>query len=69
MPDFATGKAVGEIVIDPQSGESGSQARDQRIHRNILESDRYPEISFVPDRVSRALPKANVHIPDSRQRS
>ena len=59
--DFASGKAAGEIVIDAQSGESRSQARDQRMHKNILESERYPEISFVPDRVSGALPKADVH--------
>ena len=59
--DFVNGKAAGEIVIDAQSGESGSQARDQRMHKNILESERYPEISFVPDRVSGALSKANVH--------
>lgn len=59
--DFATGKASGEIVIDAQSGESGSQARDQRMHKNILESGQYPEISFVPDRVAGSLAKANVH--------
>src|SRR6202008_2227584 len=45
--DFASAKAAGEIVIDAQSGQSGSQARDQRMHKNILESDRFPEISFV----------------------
>ncbi len=31
------------------------------MHKNILESERYPEVSFVPDRVSGALSKANVH--------
>jgi hypothetical protein len=59
--DFASGKAAGEIVIDAQSGQSGSQARDQRMHKNILESDRFPEISFVPDRVSGVLSNATVH--------
>src|SRR5579862_3219381 len=38
--DFATGKCSGEIVIDTQSGDSGSEARDKRMHHNILESDR-----------------------------
>jgi polyisoprenoid-binding protein YceI len=59
--DFSTGKASGEIVIDARSGESGSQARDERMHKNILESERYPEIAFVPDRVAGSLSKASVH--------
>jgi polyisoprenoid-binding protein YceI len=46
-----TGKASGEIVVDAASGQSGSQARDRRMHSNILESDRYPEIVFRPDRI------------------
>jgi polyisoprenoid-binding protein YceI len=49
--DPETGKAFGEIVVDAASGQSGSQARDRRMHSNILESDRYPEIVFRPDRI------------------
>ncbi len=49
--DPQSGKASGEIVIDAASGESGSPARDKRMHGSILESARYPEISFHPDRV------------------
>ena len=49
--DPATGKASGELVVDATSGESGSAARDHRMHQNILESGRYPEIVFRPDRV------------------
>ena len=49
--DPETGKASGEIVVDAASGESGSAARDKRMHANILESARYPEIVFRPDRV------------------
>ena len=59
--DFATHKSSGEIVIDAQSGDSGSSARDKRMHKNILESDRYPEIAFVPDHVDGTLAKASVH--------
>jgi len=49
--DPATGKIGGEVVVDAASGESGSQARDRRMHKNILESERYPEIVFTPDHV------------------
>jgi polyisoprenoid-binding protein YceI len=49
--DPATGKASGEVVVDAASGSSGSAARDRRMHQNILESAKYPEIVFRPDRV------------------
>src|SRR5580693_6491893 len=49
--DPASGKIAGEIVVDAKSGESGSGMRDHKMHREVLESDRYPEIAFHPDRV------------------
>lgn len=59
--DFATGKCSGEIVIDAQSGNSDSEARDRRMNKSVLESDKYPEIVFTPDHVEGSLAKANVH--------
>lgn len=53
--DPAGGKAGGELVVDARSGASGSGARDRRMHKNILESERYPEIIFTPDHVQGAL--------------
>jgi polyisoprenoid-binding protein YceI len=47
----ASGKLTGEIVVDAKSGESGSGMRDRKMHREVLESDRYPEITFRPDRI------------------
>ncbi len=49
--DTESGKAGGRIVVDAKSGESGSGGRDSRMHKNVLESAKYPEITFVPDRV------------------
>jgi polyisoprenoid-binding protein YceI len=49
--DPRSGKASGELVVDATSGESGSPARDKRMHAAILESAKYPEITFRPDRV------------------
>ena len=49
--DLASGKAEGELAVDAASGNSGSSARDSRMKKNILETDRFPEIVFRPDRV------------------
>ena len=43
------GKASGEIVVDTASGQSGSNARDSRMHKDILESKKFPEATFVAD--------------------
>jgi len=47
----ATGEASGLIVVDATSGESGEQTRDRRMHREVIESAKYPEITFRPSRV------------------
>jgi polyisoprenoid-binding protein YceI len=49
--DRESGKLSGEIVVDATSGDTGSGMRDQKMHKEVLESDRYPEISFRPDRL------------------
>jgi polyisoprenoid-binding protein YceI len=49
--DFPTTTVHGALVIDATSGQSGNNSRDRKMHREILESSRYPEIIFRPDRV------------------
>lgn len=49
--DPDSGQASGEIVVDVTSGASGSDARDRRMHQDILESQRFPEATFMPNRV------------------
>jgi polyisoprenoid-binding protein YceI len=46
-----SGKISGEIVLDAASAKTGIDARDNKMHKEIIESDKYPEISFTPDRV------------------
>ncbi len=49
--DPDTGAASGQLVIDAASGESGNESRDGRMKKSVLETGKYPEITFVPDRV------------------
>lgn len=49
--DPASASVSGEVVFDATGGHSGNDGRDQKMHKDVLESGRYPEISFRPDRV------------------
>ena len=49
------GKVSGQIVVDAGSGDSGSGMRDSKMHKEILESARYPEVAFRPDRIDGAV--------------
>lgn len=46
--DPSSGKISGAIVVDATSGESGNGGRDKKMHRDILESAKFPEITFTP---------------------
>ena len=50
--DPSTGVARGNVVVDATSGETGNKKRDRTMHRDVLQSERYPEITFAPSRVT-----------------
>ena len=53
--DAATGKASGELLVDARTGASGNDSRDRKMHKDILESQRFPDVVFRPDRVEGKL--------------
>jgi len=53
--DPATSKAAGEIVVDASSGQSGNGSRDKKMHKEVLESNRFTDIVFRPNRVEGAV--------------
>jgi polyisoprenoid-binding protein YceI len=54
--DPTTGNASGSLIVDATSGESGNNSRDQRMHRGILESPKFPDIIFRPDHIEGKVP-------------
>jgi polyisoprenoid-binding protein YceI len=56
--DPTSGAASGLMVVDAASGETGNKKRDRTMHRDVLQSGRYPEITFTPTRlVGNVLPQ------------
>ena len=50
-----SGTARGEILVPATSGESGNEGRDKKMHKDVLESAQYQDISFNVDRVEGKL--------------
>jgi polyisoprenoid-binding protein YceI len=50
--DSSTGSARGLAVVDATSGDSGNTGRDHKMNQEVLESQRYSEITFTPTRMS-----------------
>ena len=49
--DTATGKAQGELVVDMLSAQSGNSSRDKNMHKDVLQTSKFAEATFVPSRV------------------
>jgi polyisoprenoid-binding protein YceI len=48
----STGTAQGEIAVDLATGESGNHSRDSHMQKDVLESDKYPQAIFHPEKVT-----------------
>lgn len=46
--DPANGKAGGEVIVDVASGNTGGGARDRKMHKEVLETTRFPIAVFTP---------------------
>jgi polyisoprenoid-binding protein YceI len=53
--DPQTGAAQGEVIVDVPSGQSGSQARDTKMQKEVLESEKYPQAIFHPEKVTGSI--------------
>ena len=56
--DPESGKAGGEIIVFATSGESGNSSRDGRMHKEILETQKYPEATFRPSQLEGNVARA-----------
>jgi polyisoprenoid-binding protein YceI len=61
--DPDTGAASGTVLVDARSFRTGIEARDENMHTQVLESERFPEIRFAAERIevrSRSAESAEV---------
>jgi polyisoprenoid-binding protein YceI len=49
--DMAAGTASGAIIVDARSADTDNKSRDKKMHQEILESPKYPEIVFKAQQV------------------
>ena len=43
----STSKASGTVVVDAASGNTDNDGRDKNMHRKVLESSKFPEVTFT----------------------
>jgi polyisoprenoid-binding protein YceI len=56
--DPETGKASGEIVVLVTSGETGNATRDEKMHKEVLQSSKYPDAIFKPSQIEGHVSRA-----------
>jgi len=50
-----TGRAWGDVVLEARATATGNRSRDRKMHRDVLASDRYPEIVLHLEQVNGEL--------------
>ena len=48
----SNGSASGSVLVDVKSGQSGNSTRDRKMHKEILQSEQYPDATFTPTKMS-----------------
>ena len=48
----SSGSVSGLVIADASSGDTGNEGRDHKMHQEILESQRFHEITFTPTKFS-----------------
>jgi polyisoprenoid-binding protein YceI len=48
--DPKSGNASGSVIVDATSATTGNASRDRKMHAEILQSQKFPEIVFTPTR-------------------
>jgi polyisoprenoid-binding protein YceI len=55
--DPATGHVSGAVMIDATSGNTDNTSRDKNMHADVLESVKFPAITFTPTQIKGSIPK------------
>jgi polyisoprenoid-binding protein YceI len=53
--DTASGHAMGLIVVDVTSGATDNASRDKNMHAQVLESAKFPDLTFTPSEIKGTL--------------
>lgn len=53
--DPAGGPASGQLIVIASSGDSDNKSRDHKMTHEILEVDKYPDITFTPQQMKGSL--------------
>jgi len=53
--DQGNGNLSGELVVETDSGDSGSATRDKRMKKEVLETDRFPEVRLKVTRLEGSI--------------